>query len=263
METTTNQGDIPEEHQSELRTSKVNREFVFRYIVFGLFVLFVFTPTLIMPRKWLYSFFFPLFNRGYLWAAKIKVKNLSDRQTFKESKPVIYAPIHKCYADSIILGLFLRHPFTVLMDMVNRNNNIFFRFIAWKMGLIPMDRDFASLMSKKNSLERCIEVIAAEKYSLIMSPEGRHYYDQIIGPLKKGIIRIARETNSSIIPVAIHNITGHFVFEEKLRWKQCYIKFGTPFSVNDFAGDREALVHLKSEMVRLYNEIDQTVNQGI
>ncbi len=237
---------------------KINREFIFRYIIFGIFVLVFYTPTLFMPRRWLYRLYYPIFNKGYLWAAKIKAINLSDDSLFKIEKPMIFAPVHKCYADSIILGLFLRKPFTVLMDMANRNNNPFFRFIAWKMGLIPIDRDFTQLISKKNSIEKCIREISVYKYSLVIFPEGRHYYEYKVGPLKKGVIKVAKQSGADIVPVAIYGITGHFVFEKKLVNKNAYIKFGTPFNPSSFENEKDALVHLKLSIEKLYDEIEET-----
>ena len=182
----------------------------------GIFVVFFYTiPAFFIPKKLHFKFLYPLFWALYLWAPKIRIHNLSEININSfNKKPVIFASNHKSYADSAMIGRFLKLPYLILINL-EMTKNIFFKVIAWRMGLIPISRNITDIISQKKALEACKKGIE-NKYSLILYPEGRHHYDKPVGKLKKGIIKIVTETNVDVVPIALYGVTGHFVFEKKL-----------------------------------------------
>ncbi|MBQ6323669.1 MAG: 1-acyl-sn-glycerol-3-phosphate acyltransferase [Bacilli bacterium] len=71
------------------------------------------------------------------------------------------------------------------------------------------------------------------------------YYDNLLLPLKRGTIKLAYETNSKIIPVAV---TGNY----KFRSKDLTIRIGKPFNVEE--NKEKANAQLRKEITNLLKE---------
>lgn len=188
----------------------------------------------------------------YLFAAKIRVHDLSKNK-IEQSPPVIYASNHKCFADFCLISTFLTKPFTILIkkEMIN---NIFFRFLAWKMALIPIDRQ--NIFDQKKAMEKAKKLIIKNNYSLIIFPEGWHIVDKRFGDFKKGITILAKETDVNVIPIALYGVNNNFIHENKLNWKHAYIKAGEPVNYKNFGDDNSFLDEVEKKISSLYNELE-------
>lgn len=214
---------------------------------------------MLLPKRFHFKFLAPLFNKLYLFAPKIRVHNLSENEIWL-NKPVIYASNHKCYADFCFISNFIKGPYTILIrhDLMK---NLFFKLITSKMGFISIDRENA--ISQINALNSAKKKIMKDNYSLIIFPEGWYNFEEILGRVRKGICKIAEETNAQIMPIAIFGITEKFVLEKKLVWKDVYIKAGDLINHNKFSNSDDLIKHIQSEIKRLYYEIEIEISTGI
>jgi 1-acyl-sn-glycerol-3-phosphate acyltransferase len=230
-----------------------------RYFFYGFLFFLIAMPFILLPKKLHFKFFAPLFNRLYLKAPKIKIYNLS-KVKFWENHPAIFASNHKCFADFCFISYFLKNAFTILIrsDLMK---NVFFRFITWKMGFIPIDR--MNVLSQKKALNKAKKMIAKSRYSLIMFPEGWYDFNAILGKLRRGIFKLAKEAKVNIVPVAIYGINENFIFQKKLEWKEVYIKAGDPISYSKFKKSDDFLKYLESEIKRLYYEVELYVSTNV
>lgn len=230
-----------------------------RYFVCGFLFYLIALPFILIPKRFHFKFFAPLFNKLYLLAPKIRLYNLSKNKFWK-NYPVIYASNHKCFADFCFISSFLKTPYTILIrhDLMK---NIFFRFITWKMGFIPIDR--MNILSQRKALNKAKKMITKHKYSLIMFPEGWYDFDKVLGKLRKGIFKLAKDAKVNIIPIAIYGINENFVFQKKLAWKDVYIKAGDPISYRSFKKSDDMLKHLELEINKLYYEIELHVSTNV
>ena len=238
---------------------KVKTVMMIRYFFYGFIFFSIALPFILIPKRFHFKFFTPFFNKLYLLAPKIRVYNLS-KSKFRENYPVIYASNHKCFADFCFISTFLKTPFTILIrhDLMK---NIFFRFITWKMGFIPIDR--LNILSQKKALSKAKKMIVKHNYSLIMFPEGWYDFNVILGKLRKGIFKLAKDTKVNIIPVAIYGINENFVYQKKLLWKEVYIKAGEPIDYKKFKKSDDMLKHLELEIKKLYYEIELYVSTSV
>ncbi len=226
---------------------------IIRFVIAQIIFIFITLPFILFPRIIHIKLFYPVFFKLYLWAAKAKIHNLTDN-SIKVNSPVIYASNHKSFIDFCFIAKQLKNPFTVMIkkEMIN---NIAFRFLAWKMGLIPVDRN--NSISQINSLNKAKKMLIKNKYSLIIFIEGWYAIDKPVGNIKNGIVKLAEETGVKIIPVAIYGIKNDFYQEKKLLWKNVFIKFGNPFSFSEYNDKQSFLNELKSRIEKLYYEIEE------
>ncbi len=237
----------------------VKNRIMFRFFLSGFIFFSIAIPFLLLPRKFHFKFLAPLFNKLYLLAPEIRVHNLSKDKIWL-NKPVIYAGNHKCFADFCFISNFIKGPYTILIrnDLMK---NIFFRFICWKMGFISIDRE--NILSQVKALNKAKKRIIKDKFSLIIFPEGWYNFEEILGRVRKGICKIAEETNVQIMPIAIYGITENFIFEKKLAWKDVYVKAGDLINYNKFNNSDDLIKHIQSEIKRLYYEVELEVSTGI
>lgn len=235
---------------------KINKFLLFRLISGLMFIIISFTPLLFFPLKWSFRWTMPFFVSLYLRACKIRVHNLTGFDV-NEKCPAVFASNHKCFADPIIIAKPIKRLFTFTMsqhvlDMVKS-----FRIIAWKLKFVTLDKN------NYNSYIKAFEKIKDLKnqgYSLLFFPEGYYTLDKPVGTMKSGIYKIAKETDSLIIPVAIYGINQDFSYESKLKWKDVYIKYGQPMKKSDFSGKPAFMKELTHRIETLYYEIENKVS---
>jgi len=219
---------------------------LFIFIVVG-------TPFLIFPRFFHFKFLFPLFNALYRFSSKFKVYDLTDFK-FELDTPAIYASNHKCFVDFCFISSNLKRPYTIMIKK-EMTYNIFFKFIAWRVKLIPVKRE--DTVSRAKALQRAIKLIKNKNTSLIIFPEGWYSGDKPIGEIYKGIYTMAKMTNAKIVPIAIYACDNSFLDEKKLKWKNAYIKGGKPIYYKDYKNIKSFLTDLESRISLLYNEIEE------
>ncbi len=239
------------------QNNKPNKEIVFRLNLALIIWTVLFFPLVFIPLRFQYRFFWPIFIKMFLYATKIKARNLS-KIDINKYKGVIFASNHKTFADTYLIINFLRNPFSILYrkDIIK---NPFIKFMFWRAGLIPIEKSDSILSLKafskiKNKLKN--------KISIIFFPEGWYVTDKSVGQIKKGISFIAKETDSLIIPVAIYSKEFNFLFEDKLYWKEFYINAGEPLKYSDFNNSDIFLQELKNRIENLYIEIENQIKEN-
>lgn len=238
------------------KENKINKEIVFRLNVALIIWTVLFFPLIFIPIKLQYKLFWPIFTKMFLYATKIKVRNLS-KIDINQYKGAIFASNHKTFADTYLIMNFLRIPFSILYrkDIIK---NHFIKFMFWRAGLIPIEKNNAIFSLKAfNKIKNKIK----NKISIIFFPEGWYTLDKAVGDIKKGILFISKETNALVIPVAIYSKEHNFLFEDKLYWKEFYINAGFPIKYSDFNNDKDFLEELRKRIETLYTEIEKEITK--
>ena len=142
-------------------------------------------------------------------------------------KPVIYAVNHFCFADTPIMGRITPKRSYILLGKQRLGFSDWLYFIL--NGVIFVDRkDKEDMAASKQAMSAYLN----KGRSIVMFPEGTWNLteNQLMLPMKWGIIDIARETGAQIIPTAL---------EYDREKKKCFVRFGAPmvFSPEDNKAD--------------------------
>ncbi len=234
---------------------KMNPLLLIRYILAQTLVIILYTPLLVVPTRFHFSFLYDFIIMLFLWAGKIKSINLT-KDFVTPDRPVIYASNHKCYADPMIIAKHLKNKFTFTMAQKLMKGP--FKLIKLKMRLLTVDT--RSMAKLERSLKEISSTMRKFDYSLIFFPEGKYVLDEPVGVIKSGITRLARDTDSEVVPVAIYGIAQDYIYDRPIVKKNCYIKIGKPINYKDFEDEGAFIAHLKSEIKKLYLELQNEVN---
>ena len=131
-------------------------------------------------------------------------------------KPVIYAVNHFCFADTPIMGRITPKRSYILLGKQRLGFSDWLYFIL--NGVIFVDRkDKEDMAASKQAMRAYLN----KGRSIVMFPEGTWNLteNQLMLPMKWGIIDIARETGAQIIPT---------VLEYDREKKKCFVRFGAP-----------------------------------
>lgn len=142
-------------------------------------------------------------------------------------KPIIYAVNHFCFGDAPIIGRCAVKRAHILAGKQRLGFSDWLFFVL--NGVIFVDRkDKADLSASKLAMTAYLK----KNRSIAAFPEGTWNLteNQLMLPIKWGIIDIAQETDAQIIPV---------VFEYDRENKKCHVRFNTPlvFSYRDNKAD--------------------------
>lgn len=142
-------------------------------------------------------------------------------------KPTIYAVNHFCFADTPIMGRITPKRSYILLGKQRLGFSDWLYFIL--NGVIFVDRkDKEDMAASKQAMTAYLN----NGRSIVMFPEGTWNLteNQLILPMKWGIVDIARETGAQIIPT---------VLEYDREQKKCFVRFGAPmlFSPDDNKAD--------------------------
>ena len=131
-------------------------------------------------------------------------------------KPVIYTMNHFCFADTPIMGRITPKRSYILLGKQRLGFSDWLYFIL--NGVIFVDRkDKEDMAASKQAMSAYL----SKGRSIVMFPEGTWNLteNQMMLPMKWGIIDIARETGAQIIPTAL---------EYDREKKKCFVRFGEP-----------------------------------
>lgn len=155
-------------------------------------------------------------------------------------KPVIYAVNHFCFADTPIMGRITPKRSYILSGKQRLGFSDWLYFIL--NGVIFVNRkDKEDMAASRQAMTAYLN----KGRSIVMFPEGTWNLteNQMMLPMKWGIIDIARETGAQIIPTAL---------EYDREKKKCFVRFGAPilFSPEDNKADaisalRDALATMR------------------
>ena len=147
-------------------------------------------------------------------------------------KPTIYAVNHFCFADTPIMGRIASKRSYILLGKQRLGFSDWLYFIL--NGVIFVDRkDKEDMAASKQAMKAYLN----KGRSIVMFPEGTWNLteNQLMLPMKWGIVDIARETGAQIIPT---------VLEYDREQKKCFVRFGAPmlFSPEDNKADAIAIL---------------------
>jgi len=152
-----------------------------------------------MPKSWVTQNLFKnssrLFLKSYFKLKGKGMENLPD-------SPVILAPNHQSFYDSLYVMAFLKNKFMKRTYFYAKEKHVkqkWLKFIAGHHNIIIMDIN----KDLKQSLKKMAEILRNGK-NLIIFPEGTRSKDGNLGQFKKSFAILAKELNIPIIPIAIN-----------------------------------------------------------
>lgn len=234
---------------------KINKTLVFRMYSVLIFWTTFFFFAIFVPRRFQYRFLFPIFLNLYLFAAKIKPVYLGGTD-LNSYKGVIFGINHKSFVDSQMVMSLLKNPFTLLYRR-EVFKSPFFRFMAWKVGFIPIEG--AEALASKNAFDAMINKLE-KGVSILYFPEGRHIVQSHTGKFQKGIAKLAKASDKQVVPIALYGIDDKIRFEKKLIWRKVYIKAGEPIKYSQYDDDELFISALKDRIQTMYFEMHDKYN---
>lgn len=154
-------------------------------------------------------------------------------------KPAIYAVNHFCFADTPIMGRIAPKRSYILLGKQRLGFSDWLYFIL--NGVIFVDR--------KDKKDMAASKLAMSAYlnkgrSIVMFPEGTWNLteNQLMLPMKWGIIDIAKETGAQIVPT---------VLEYDREQKKCFVRFGSPMTFSPEDSKAESIVTLRDTMATM------------
>ena len=165
---------------------------------------------------------------------RIKVVN---REYIPKEGPIIFVGNHKHNYDFISLLCGTKRLVHLLgkKELIEKHGWLFKR-----LPVIPVDRS----AKNKEAMEEATRLVQSGE-AIGIFPEGTfNKTEYLIMPFKYGAVRIAKDTNASIIPFAI---TGEY---KRFR-KGLKIEFGKPYKIEDKRDLTKENIKLMNKVVRL------------
>ncbi|MGM9589225.1 MAG: lysophospholipid acyltransferase family protein [Faecousia sp.] len=154
-------------------------------------------------------------------------------------KPVIYAVNHSCFADTPIMGRIAPQRSYILLGKQRLGFSDWLYFIL--NGVVFVDR--------KDKEDTAASKLAMSTYlrkgrSIVMFPEGTWNLteNQLMLPMKWGVIDVAKETGAQIVPTVLEYSRGE---------KKCFVRFGEPMVVSPEDSKAEAITTLRDTMAAM------------
>lgn len=154
-------------------------------------------------------------------------------------KPVIYTVNHFCFADTPIVGRITQKRSYILLGKQRLGFSDWLYFIL--NGVIFVDRkDKEDTAASKQAMSAYL----SKGRSIVMFPEGTWNLteNQLILPMKWGIIDIAKEIGAQIIPTAL---------EYDREKKRCFVRFGEPMVFLSEDNKAEAILILRDTLATM------------
>ena len=169
----------------------------------GLLTLFV---SFIIPR-----YTYPMlknFAKIFVLILGVRVK---VEGVFPKNGPYIVMANHSSMLDPFLWGTFMKGKFTGIVA----NKNMKYPIYGWllkRMNAVAIDRS-----NRKESIKRIknAEKVLSQGYHIGLHPEGTRTLTGKMNPLKKGGFHMAKNTNTSILPIGFD---GAFYFKPKNRF---------------------------------------------
>lgn len=155
------------------------------------------------------------------------------------NKPVIYAVNHFCFADTPIMGRITPQRSYILSGKQRLGFSDWLYFML--NGVIFVDRkDKEDLAASKKAMSAYLN----KGRSIVMFPEGTWNLteNQLMLPMKWGIIDIAKETGAQIIPT---------VLEYDREKKRCFVRFGVPMVFTPEDSKAETIIALRNTLATM------------
>ena len=170
---------------------------------------------------------------------KLYKPTVINSKAIKESGSVILAGNHTSYNDPLLVAYATKRQvhFFAKDSLYKGLKKVIFK----GLGIIPVNRK----IKDRNSLNMGIKVL---NNNLVVGifPEGTiNKTNDVIMPFKYGAVKMAKETNATIVPFAITH-------KYKLLKKSVKIEFGDPYIVkdNDLTIENEKLMKRVSNLIK-------------
>ena len=154
-------------------------------------------------------------------------------------KPVIYAANHFCFADTPIMGRITPKRSYILLGKQRLGFSDWIYFML--NGVIFVDRkDKEDMAASKQAMAAYLN----KGRSIVMFPEGTWNLteNQLMLPMKWGIIDIAKETGAQIIPTLL---------EYDREKKKCFVRFDVPMVFAPEDSKAEAIIALRDTLATM------------
>ena len=192
-------------------------------------LFFLFITIVLFPKKFLHYFIRPTCWM-YCFLAGQWLKKINSPPK-KDNGPYIYMFNHVSMFDQFMIGAYIPHYITAIAAIEIFKYPIW-GFIIRKYGVIPIIRQ--KIRKAINSLNLAEEAIKSGT-SFLISPEGTRTLTGDIGPFKKGPFHLAKNTNATIVPLALK---GGFKAKKKSDWRVqpgiLTVVFGDPIKSSQF-----------------------------
>ncbi len=170
--------------------------FITLMIVFGLFIL---VPLLISPKGDKISFVFIRLWAG-IWSFLSGIRyEIEGKKHIRKDESYIFIFNHRSFLDAPVI------PMTVPKEVnaIGKKELSKIPIFGQVVGKVAVWVDRSNPESRKKSLERVTEIIKRGT-SVMIAPEGtRNDSEETLLPFKHGAFRLAAETQTSILPMAI------------------------------------------------------------
>lgn len=199
----------------------------------------------------------------------------SGIENIPKDKPIIFASNHTdALIDPLVITYFSgkQHYFMTRGD-VFKQKLIGALFRSWRMLPIFRLKDGMASLQQNNPIMDFVIERLKEGHSIIIFPEGSHFWENKIQPLKKGLARMAHEvmhqnpdSDLVIIPVGLH-------YSDMIALnKDVLVRFGQPIAMKDlkkFDNEAQSINNLnkilRAEMQKLIvnislNDHDEFLN---
>jgi len=154
-------------------------------------------------------------------------------------KPVIYAVNHFCFADTPIMGRITPKRSYILLGKQRLGFSDWLYFLL--NGVIFVDRkDKEDMAASKQTMTSYLN----KGRSIVMFPEGTWNLteNQLMLPMKWGIMDVAREAGAQIVPTAL---------EYDREKKKCFVRFGSPLVFSPEDSKAEAISVLRDTLATM------------
>ena len=166
---------------------------LFPFLVLVWFLTVIFDRRLVVLHKCTCILSDITFGANPYWKATIEGREKINRKN-------VYVIVSNHQSGADIMVLFKTHA---TFKWVSKKSLFYYPFIGWNMWLnryIPIERTRGR--SKLKMMDKAIEAIK-QGNSLMLFPEGTRSRDGNLQPFKTGAFRVALETQTAILPIAI------------------------------------------------------------
>mgnify|MGYP001265142955 FL=1 len=192
------------------------------------------------------------FAKVFVFILGVRVKIEGE---FPENGPYIIMANHTSMLDPFLWGTFMKGKFTGIVANKNMNYPIY-GWMLKRMRAVAIDRS-----NRSESIQRIknAESVLNDGYHIGLHPEGTRTLSGKMNPLKKGGFHMAKNTNTSILPIGFD---GAFNFKPKnrftLRPTTVTIRIGDIISKNiyDKSSINDLIDITTQKLKKLSGEID-------
>lgn len=184
------------------------------------------------------DFLYPLLM--LLTGTKVQYKiNKVNEYTPLPDKPIIFVANHGAFSDTPIVLRATEKRSYVLAGI---QNLAFIDYVFFSLnGAVWVDRkDKADMAASKDAILEYLK----KGQSILWFPEGTWNLtaNQLMMPIKWGIIDVARQADAQIIPIALHYDREKMI---------CFVKFAKPMYGADFEDKAEAICNLRDSIATM------------